>query len=50
MLTGDVKKILIKVIQDFVKKIQDNRAKITDDDVKKFLSLEKRKTKCAKFQ
>ncbi len=42
MLTGDVKKILIKVIQDFVQDHQERRAKLTDEDVKKFLSTHKR--------
>jgi tryptophanyl-tRNA synthetase len=30
MLTGEIKKILIKVIQDFVKDHQERRAKLTD--------------------
>lgn len=43
ILTGDVKKILIKVIQDFVKDHQERRAKLTDEDVKRFLSTHQRK-------
>lgn len=45
MLSGQVKKTLIKIIQDFVKNHQDRRAKLTDDDVKKFLSTHQRKFK-----
>ncbi len=45
MLTGEIKKILIKVIQDFVKDHQERRAKLTDQDVKRFLSTHERKFK-----
>lgn len=44
-MTGDVKKILTKVLQDFVKDHQEKRAKLTDDDVKRFLSTHERKFK-----
>jgi tryptophanyl-tRNA synthetase len=43
MLSGQVKKILTKIIQDFVKNHQEKRAKLTDDDVKRFLSAHERK-------
>ncbi len=43
MLTGELKKILIKVIQDFVCDHQKRRSKIVDDDVRKFLSTHARK-------
>ena len=43
MLTGDVKKILTQILQDFVKNHQEKRAKLTDDDVKRFLSTHERK-------
>ena len=39
MLTGEVKQELIKVMQDFVTDFQEKRSKVTDDDVKKFLSV-----------
>jgi tryptophanyl-tRNA synthetase len=45
MLTGEVKKILIKVLQDFVADHQEKRKNITDEDVKKFLSTHERKFK-----
>jgi len=38
MLTGEVKQILVSVIQELVKKHQEARAKVTDDDVKYFMS------------
>jgi hypothetical protein len=43
MLTGEIKKILIKVLQKFVLDHQAQRKNITDDDVKKFLSTHQRK-------
>ena len=43
MLTGEIKKILIKVIQKFVGEHQERRKKVTDEDVKKFLSTHERK-------
>lgn len=43
MLSGEVKKKLIKIIQEFVKDHQEKRAELTDDDVKKFLSTHERK-------
>lgn len=36
MLTGEVKAILIKEVQDFLKWFQDSRAKVTDEDVRRF--------------
>jgi tryptophanyl-tRNA synthetase len=42
MLTGEIKKILIKVIQKFVADHQEKRKLITNDDVKKFLSTHQR--------
>lgn len=41
MLTGEVKKVLIEVLQKFVKEFQEARAKITDDDVANFMSRKK---------
>ena len=41
MLTGEVKQELIKVMQEFVMDFQDRRSKVTDEDVKKFLSVRK---------
>ena len=41
LLTGDVKKRLIKCLQDFVKDFQERRKKVTDEDVKKFMSVRK---------
>ena len=43
MLTGEVKKILIKEVQKFVADHQERRKNITDEDVKKFLSTHERK-------
>lgn len=43
MLTGEIKKILIGILQKFVADHQEKRSKITDDDVKKFLSTHERK-------
>lgn len=43
MLTGEIKKILIGVLQKFVKEHQEKRKTITDEDVKKFLSTHERK-------
>jgi tryptophanyl-tRNA synthetase len=41
MLTGEVKKILIEQIQNFLKEFQERRAKVTDDDVRKFMEIRK---------
>ncbi|KAL9658682.1 hypothetical protein ABK040_006216 [Willaertia magna] len=41
MLTGEVKKILIEILQKIVKEHQERRAKITDEEVKEFLSVRK---------
>ena len=43
MLTGELKKILIKIIEEFVTEHQKKRSEITDNDVKKFLSTHERK-------
>ena len=39
--TGEVKARLIKCLQDFVKDFQNRRSKVTDEDVKKFMSVRK---------
>lgn len=39
MLTGEIKAELIKVMQDFVGDFQKKRAKITDEDVRKFMDI-----------
>lgn len=39
MLTGEVKQICIKALQDFVADYQERRAKVTDEDVKKFMEI-----------
>lgn len=39
MLTGEVKKILSDTLCEFVKDFQDRRAKVTDEDVRKFMSV-----------
>ena len=39
--TGEVKARLIKCLQDFVKDFQSRRSKVTDEDVKKFMSVRK---------
>lgn len=41
MLTGELKKILIDCITEIVQKHQTNRSKITDDDVKEFMTPRK---------
>jgi tryptophanyl-tRNA synthetase len=41
MLTGEVKQILIQILQDVVKKHQESRAKVTDDMVREFMSVRK---------
>lgn len=41
LLTGEVKQILIEVLQDLVKKHQEARAKVTDDMVREFMSIRK---------
>lgn len=43
MLTGEVKKILIKELQKFIGEHQERRKAVTDEDVKKFLSTHERK-------
>lgn len=41
MLTGDVKKILVDILQKFLKDFQEARKKVTNEDVKKFLEIRK---------
>ena len=43
MLTGEIKKILIKVIQGFIGEHQERRKNISENDVQKFLSTHARK-------
>jgi len=39
MLTGEVKDILVKTLQGFLRDFQDRRSKVTDDDVAKFMAV-----------
>ena len=39
MLTGEVKKELINVLQKVVANHQENRSKVTDDAVEKFMQI-----------
>lgn len=41
MMTGEIKKILIDTLQKFVKEFQEARAKVTDENVKHFMSIRK---------
>ena len=41
MMSGDIKKILIECLQKFVKDFQDRRAKVTEADVKQYMSIRK---------
>jgi len=41
MLTGEVKAVLIDVVNAFLKDFQEKRAKVTDEDVKHFMSVRK---------
>ena len=41
MLTGEIKAILIDVVNEFLKDFQEKRAKVTDEDVKLFMSVRK---------
>ena len=41
MLTGEIKAILIDVLQKFVADFQERRKKVTDEDVKQFTSVRK---------
>ena len=41
MLTGEIKQELIKIMQEFVTDFQQKRSEVTDEDVKKFLSVRK---------
>ena len=44
MLTGEIKSELADVLDKFVSGYQANRAKITDEDVKKFMQIRKMET------
>lgn len=41
MMTGEVKKILIEILQKLVKEHQERRAKVTDADIEKFMAVRK---------
>ena len=41
LLTGEVKKVLIECLQEFLKEFQERRAKVTDADVEKFMAQRK---------
>ncbi len=41
MKTGEVKSLLIKCLQEFLKDFQEKRAKVTEEDVKKFMEIRK---------
>jgi len=41
MMTGEIKAILIEELQKFVKEFQERRKKVTDEDVKLFMSVRK---------
>ncbi|KAF1982656.1 putative tryptophanyl-tRNA synthetase, cytoplasmic [Aulographum hederae CBS 113979] len=41
LLTGELKAICIKLLQEYVKRFQDNRAKVTDDVMKSFMTPRK---------
>lgn len=41
LLSGEVKNVLIQVMQAFVKQLQDERKKVTEADVKHFMSIRK---------
>jgi len=41
MLTGEVKQVLIKCLQDFVKQFQERRKKVTNKDVEAFMKVRK---------
>lgn len=41
MLTGELKKILIDLMTSIVQEHQSNRSKITDEDVKEFMTPRK---------
>ncbi|KAK8795613.1 hypothetical protein WA158_000270 [Blastocystis sp. Blastoise] len=41
MLTGEVKAVLIEIVQGIIKEHQDNRAKITDEILNEFMSVRK---------
>ena len=50
MMTGEVKQVLIKCLQDFVAKFQERRKKVTDEDVKKFMAVRKIDAMPTKFK
>mmetsp|Transcript_30739 Transcript_30739/g.35593 ORF Transcript_30739/g.35593 Transcript_30739/m.35593 type:complete len:448 (+) Transcript_30739:36-1379(+) len=41
MMTGEVKKILIEILQNLVKEHQERRAKVTDADIERFMTVRK---------
>ena len=41
MLTGEIKAILIDCLNEFLKELQDRRKKVTEADVKHFMSIRK---------
>jgi tryptophanyl-tRNA synthetase len=41
MMTGDVKNILIECLNEFLAEFQARRAKVTDEDVRKFMEVRK---------
>jgi tryptophanyl-tRNA synthetase len=41
MLTGEVKQVLINTLNEFLKEFQERRAKITDEDVERFMAIRK---------
>lgn len=49
-MTGEVKKVLIETLQQFIKEFQEKRSKVTDDDVKKFMAVRKINPLPKKFQ
>lgn len=49
-MTGEVKQVLIKCLQDFVAKFQERRKKVTDEDVKKFMAVRKIDAMPTKFK
>lgn len=50
MLTGEVKQVLIKVLQDFVADFNEKRKRVTDEDVKKFMAVRKIDAMPTKFK
>jgi len=50
MTTGEMKKICVECIQEFVKEYQDRRSKVTDEDVKHFKDISKFENESEKDQ